>query len=500
VQPINVRIQRLPEPRLAFGGGKSGIEPRRLLSDAGPVDNKRFAEIRLGIVGAESDVAAARAWLERLNGFLPAKEGNSRRYRDWLGAERVLGCRFVIEPRFLRAVDQVRFDFARQRADKEGFEELLELFDSKIVGLLGDVQPDCIVACLPPDIADLRVTNPGLTANERRALEVLRQEEEAEQLALFAPTPEELEAAEDLRTRADDLLFRTFYRALKARQMTHVGPVPLQVLRRDSIDRPDDKGQSFATRAWNIATTLYYKAGGLPWRPADLPPNICFVGVSFHHMKRGSDSLVYASVAQAFSTEVEPFALKGATIPKDQRRNKQPYLTQEQAQGLLEDVLAAYEARAGVLPSRVVIHKSSAYAPEEEEGFRRAASNKVPACDLVWIRSTSFRLVKKGTQEPARGTLCTVGDDHFLFTSGYVEWWNEYPGPHIPAPIQIGAAGETDIRQRAVEILALTKMNWNSTDGMSRAPITLSFARKVGMLMAELSDNQHPNPSYKFYT
>ena len=87
-----------------------------------------------------------------------------------------------------------------------------------------------------------------------------------------------------------------------------------------------------------------------------------------------------------------------------------------------------------------------------------------------------------------------------MFTSGYVEWWNEYPGPHIPAPIQIGSAGETDIRQRAIEILALTKMNWNSTDGMSRTPITLSFARKVGMLMAEMSDNQHPNPSYKFYT
>lgn len=500
MQPISVRIQRLPEPKLEFGNGKSGIEPRRMLADAGPVDNKRVTEIRLGIVGAEADIAAAKAWLERLNGFLAAKEGNSRRYRDWLGAERVLGCRFVVEPGFLRPVDQARFDLARQRADKEGFEELLELFDSKIAGLLGDVQPDCIVVCLPPDVADLRITNPSLSPKERRALEVLRQEEEAEQLALFAPTPEELEAAEELRTRADDLLFRSFYRALKARQMMHVGPVPLQVLRRDSIDRAEDKGQSFATRAWNLATTLYYKAGGLPWRPADLPPNICFVGVSFHHTKRGADNLVYASVAQAFSTEVEPFALKGATIPKNQRRNKQPYLAQEQAEGLLRDVLAAYEARAGVLPSRIVVHKSSTYAPEEEEGFRRAASSKVPACDLIWIRSTPFRLVKKGTQEPARGTLCTIGDEHFLFTSGYVEWWNEYPGPHIPAPIQIGAAGETDIRQRAIEILALTKMNWNSTDGMSRAPITLSFARKVGMLMTELSDNQHLNPSYKFYT
>jgi hypothetical protein len=39
-------------------------------------------------------------------------------------------------------------------------------------------------------------------------------------------------------------------------------------------------------RAWNLAVSLYYKAGGLPWRPADLPSNVCFVGISFHHLKR----------------------------------------------------------------------------------------------------------------------------------------------------------------------------------------------------------------------
>ncbi len=66
---------------------------------------------------------------------------------------------------------------------------------------------------------------------------------------------------------ADDLLFRTFYRALKARTMTHDEAVPIQVLRRDTIDRPDDKGQSFATRFWNIATSTYYKAKGIPVAP-----------------------------------------------------------------------------------------------------------------------------------------------------------------------------------------------------------------------------------------
>lgn len=500
MEQVKVRIQRLPEPKLAFGSGASSIEPRVALVAHGPADNRRIKEIRLGVVGPESDVAAARVWLERLNHFQAAKEGNTHRYRDWPGGELALGAKFLVEPAFIRTLDQTRFELARQRRDREGFDELLDLFDSKITSLFGDVQPDCILVCFPEDIADLRVMNPSLTPQERRALEVLRREEEDDQLSLFAPSPEDLAAAEELRTKADDLLFRSFYRALKARQMTHVNPVPLQVLRSDTVERPDDKGQSFATRLWNLAATLYYKAGGLPWRPGDLSPNVCFVGISFHHLKRGANNLVYASVAQAFSTEVEPFALKGAVIPRSQRRNKQPYLMEDQAKNLLQDVLTAYEARAGVLPSRLVVHKTSTYAPEEEVGFRKAVSGQVPACDLIWIRNTPFRLVRKGTQEPARGTLCTVGDEHFLFTSGYVPWWKEYPGPHIPAPIQIGSAGETDIRQRALEILSLSKMNWNSTDGLSRLPITLSFAKKVGALMTELSDNQTPNPSYRFYT
>jgi hypothetical protein len=107
--------------------------------------------------------------------------------------------------------------------------------------------------------------------------------------------------------------------------------------------------------------------------------------------------------------------------------------------------------------------------------------------------------VRRGLQEPWRGTVCTAGEETYLFTSGYVPWWSEYPGPYIPAPVQVGVSGETDIRERAAEILALTKMNWNSTEGISRYPVTLSFAKKVGQLMTELPEDQIPNPSYRFY-
>jgi hypothetical protein len=77
---------------------------------------------------------------------------------------------------------------------------------------------------------------------------------------------------------------------------------------------------------------------------------------------------------------------------------------------------------------------------------------------------------------------------------------DEFPGPHIPAPLQIGAAGPTDIEARAKEILTLSKMNWNSTDSVARLPVTLLFAKKVGEIMTELSDNVNPKDSLRFHT
>jgi hypothetical protein len=497
---LDIKIECLREPNLLFGGDEPGVEPRRVMAKAGAADSTAPKEICIGLVGPSAEVQLARRWLPRLNRVAIAREKNARRYRDWPGAQKAFGASFTVEERFVRPLDQERLTLALNRpSDSDRFDELLDLFDAKIQGLFGDVRPECIIVCLPDEAADLRISDPRLSIGEREALERLQREEEQDQLSLFQPTPEELKAAEELRTQAEDLLFRTFYRALKARIMTHQNPVPVQVMRRDTFVRPDGEGQSHATRAWNLATSLYYKAGHEPWRPAELPNNTCFIGISFHHLKRREGDVVYASVAQAFSNEIEPFALKGSTLPHDQRRDHQPYLNEMQSKDLINDVLDKYESLTGVLPSRVVVHKTSIYQPEEATGFRGAAEARVPVCDLVWMRSTSFRLIRKGTQEPWRGTLCTIGDESYLFTSGYLPWWDEYPGPHIPAPLEIGSCGQTDMRQRAREILALSKMNWNSSEGIGRHPITISFARKVGLLMTELSDNQRPNPSYRFY-
>lgn len=497
---LPLKINVLREPQLCFGDQKTDVDPRRGLSSNRPADFCGERTVKLGIVGLADDVQAGKEWLTGFSLFRPAHEKNSNRFRKWPGLSKALGTFFEIDERHVRAVDKGLYGKFLANVNKgSGFQDLVDLYSDKIGALFGDDGPDCVVVCIPPELGDLRTANPSLTPEEKRALEILRREEESDQLALFQPTPEELKEAEALYTVADDLLFRTFYRALKAKVMMLDNAVPIQVLRRNTIERPDDQGQSHATRTWNIATSIYYKARGIPWRPHDLPTNVCFIGITFHHMKKRGGHLVYASVAQAYSTDVEPFALKGANISHEQRRDRQPYLDEEQSNALLADILREYENRAGVKADRVVIHKTSTFQEEEIKGFEGAAKDVVPKLDMIWLRPTPFRIVRKGQEEPWRGTLCTFDDKHYLFTSGYVPWWNEYPGAHIPAPVEIGSAKLTDMEERAREIMALTKMNWNSSDGIGSLPITLLFARRVGEVMTEFGKDDKPNPSYRFY-
>lgn len=496
---MTLRLQVLPEPLLEFGGGACGVDPRMVIRKSGAYMGfgDRTETIQLGLVCPTDEVQAIKTWFSVMRGLIMGDEANAHRFRDFPGTEKAFSCAYEIPDHFVRTIDAREYALQQAKSPNERFEGLLDLYAAKIESMFHDVRPQVVIVGFRELDAELRVTNPKLSARERAALEYMQREDDA-QTELFAPDPEELKRIAELRPQAEELLFRNFYRALKARMMQRPNAVPLQVVREHTY-REDKASQSGATRAWNLSTSLFYKAGYLPWRPKDLPSNFCFVGVSFHHLKRKAGDLMYASVAQAFSSTVQPFVLRGATIPSDQVENKQPYLKEDQAADLISRVIEAYERNSGTLPDRIVIHKTSRYHDEEAAGFYSGIA-KVPAVDLVWLGQTGLRLVKKGTQEVWRGTWVDVdGREQYLFTTGFVPWWKEYPGPHIPAPLQFGSHRETDLRARAEEILTLTKMNWNSSDGLARFPVTISFARRVGMVMTELGEDLSPNPSYRFY-
>lgn len=501
---MKLRINVLREPEIEGGQGKRGTEPKLLLPEGGPfgsIYDRTIKTISLGLVCLPANKDLILKWIDSMNGLLMDDETNAKRFREYPGATKAFHARF--EVRFIRELDAEKFNLCLERSAPERFTGLLDLYTESIKSLFIDQGPGCILVDFPESVANLRINNPRLTFAEQKVLEKLQAEDEEGQYELFVPTEEEKQAVRELMPQAEDLLFRVFHRALKATCMLARNCVPLQIIRRHTFVN-EEATQSKATRAWNLGTALYYKSGHIPWQPHGLPADTCFVGVSFHHLKRRSGDLVYASVAQAFSNQLEPFALKGDTIPREQTRNRRPYLTADQAAKLVGRVVKEYKTRTrGSSPSRLVLHKTSRYEKEEIEGFRGGALSQVPACELVSLTPTGFRLLRRGIEEPDRGTLCTIhngGDSkNYLFTTGYVRSWKEYPGPHIPSPLEIQSAIDSDISERSLEVLSLTKVNWNNAEGLGRHPITITFARRVGVTMTELGDNEEPNSLYRFY-
>lgn len=123
-------------------------------------------------------------------------------------------------------------------------------------------------------------------------------------------------------------LLPDFHDQLKAAGLRYA--TPLQVIRPRTWNDPSKppKGvkrrnvRDEATRAWNLHTALYYKAGGRPWRliRSYSDTTTCYLGVSFY--KSSTGSTLHTSVAQLFNEKGEGVVVKGgpAAVLKEDRQ------------------------------------------------------------------------------------------------------------------------------------------------------------------------------------
>lgn len=251
--------------------------------------------------------------------------------------------------------------------------------------------------------------------------------------------------------------------------------------------------------AWNFFTALYHKANNIPWQLEVLPENTCYVGISFFRVNP-NESALHTSLAQAFSGYGEGLVLQGPKAICDRDRDPAPHLGEREAEQLLRDVLRLYADFHEMPPRRVVLHKSSRYWPEELRGFRRALTD-VARHDFLTLERLGHRFFRTGNAPPVRGTVITLAPrQHVLYTTGYVPALAAYPGFRPPLPLEIiehhGDSAAADVCR---EILALTKVNWNSCNFASTEPITLQFARTVGRVMRELPRDVPAARLYRFY-
>lgn len=377
----------IQEPELEFGTG-THVDIRFGLMNHGPLDLRGELapqRIRLGIVGTPEGVEGVHAWMGRIGRGVGAKESRQPnlfpRFPGF-GEDTNLRAPLVVDTQLHGTVKQRELDVLFKSSDRNRVvEEAVAMFLSEMQRLTEKSSADVLVCAVPEGLLDY----------------------------MDRDSPAEGEDTEE-DEEGEGTINLDFHHLLKARAMD-LG-VPIQLLLPSTYDeskrRPQKRRterfrrlQDEATRAWNVYTALYYKAGGTPWRIARDPSELtsCYVGVSFYNTLDRSRLLT--STAQVFNERGDGIILRGGTA-KRSKDDRQVHMSGEDARKLLDDALKAYRGEHRTLPARVVIHKSSAHNEEELDGFREALrSNDVDSADFLSVGKSSTRLFRDGEYPPS---------------------------------------------------------------------------------------------------
>ncbi|MEA3202070.1 MAG: hypothetical protein QOE90_3498 [Thermoplasmata archaeon] len=498
----------LPEPDLIFGQGKKDIDPRIGMTRNGPFhgENEKGptpTTVRIGIIGTGPTLTLAKEVLTTLARPIASKNTNAWLSPDYPGVNMStkIRCDFVpgeqwkasITDSDIRALEKIKDVNQRIAA-------CANMYVAKISQILSeDSVPDVIICMLPEYVEEYcgrSKQTRGASIPKPTKLERARQ---------VNRTLTELLQLEDVEQEEKDYDLRN---AIKGKAMSLKDAKPIQLLRESSarafvrlakgeIEKTNESIQQPAEFAWNLATALYYKANGRPWRVAKLTAGTCYVGIAFFKNKRSATGELQFSMAQVFTHNLEGFVVKGTEVTIDER-TREPFMSEKQAHDLLAHAIQKYSERAGGPPHRVVVHKTSRFSDNEKRGVLRAIG-KTPS-DLVSFRRAPIRFLRMGNYPVLRGTVLSMSTrEHLLYTSGYIPRLRTYPGARVPEPLLLTHDGDAEFDHVCREIMGLTKLDWNSTTFSTSTPITIGFAQRVGDVLSELGEGGRIQDHYKFY-
>ena len=124
--------------------------------------------------------------------------------------------------------------------------------------------------------------------------------------------------------------------------------------------------------------------------------------------------------------------------------------------------------------------------------------------NLVGVRIQDSRDIKlyRQAQHPVLRGLAYIRDERtaYLWSRGYVPRLRTYPGREVPNPLLIDVCkGNVPIDVVLRDILALTKVNYNSCIFADRVPVTLRFANAVGEILTAGPPGPIPPLPFKYY-
>jgi len=254
---------------------------------------------------------------------------------------------------------------------------------------------------------------------------------------------------------------------------------------------------------WWLSLAIYAKSMRTPWVLDSLEADTAFVGLGYS-IDRGAPKgqHVILGCSHIYNTRGEGLQYRLTKIEEPIIRNRNCFLGVDDARRVGETVRQLFFEAKGRLPARVVIHKRTGFLKSEREGLRQGLAG-VGEIELLEINvDDALRYVASSIRNGSlhqdgfpvrRGTVVQIAPrEALLWVHGATDVVQPgrryYQGKRrIPAPLVLRRhAGTSDLRQLAVEVLGLSKMDWNTFDLYKQLPATLESSSRIARIGALL--------------
>jgi hypothetical protein len=502
------KLIRIAEPLLAFRYGQTAEHPRDGLFLFGPLDDKQHPrQLRCGIIGPAMAIARFKAWADRARGPLPPADINKAHHTAWPGFEAAFRCEWPVEALAEIPVSNEALTKAIHIGDRhEAIYRAVDLYEKPILDYLAtnEARPALWFVIIPEEIYQLGRPQSEVKRSERTASQIKgslpgKATRVSGQIALFGQDRE----ADEMRRYA-----KHFRNQLKARLLRHL--VAIQVVRETTVapgeflnafDRPIRGVQDPATLTWNLCTTAFFKGEGKPWRLASIREGVCYIGLVFKRDPAGDREQYACCGAQMFLNSGDGVVFRGAFGNWWKRDQKEYHLDEAAAKDLIERVVAEYKRQHNDQPPKeLFIHGRAEFTDEEWKGFTAAVDTRTNLVGVRIRRSKDIKLFSGDTMPVMRGmAYATSSNRAYLWTAGYVPRLDTYPGWEVPNPLAVDVLrGVAPLEVVLADVMALTKLNYNSADYSATLPVTLGFADAVGEILMAAPDDGSPIPPLPF--
>jgi hypothetical protein len=500
------------EPKLMFNYGQATEDPRDGLTLFGPLEKGKPYGIRSAVVGTPDGIRRFRQWLVKVQ--LPIGDPADVGRPPYPGFEAAFGIPWKPAPVFEIAVDEtelcrrIHFANAHHRVYKavDLYEEaILKTFNSEdtTVDLWFVVVPDDVYRnCRPKSFVprESRIDSTG-QVSKSHIRGALRGEGLCDQSELAA----EISRAYEFEVN--------FHNQLKARLLGK--QLVSQVVRESTLAYEEIRGARGSPLrdlskvqqdiAWHLATAAFYKAGGRPWKISGMREGVCYLGIVFKHAELLRDPRMACCAAQMFLDSGDGVVFKGNNGPWYTGKRGTFHLDEASACELVEKALEAYRDKHPQRrpPKELFIHAKTKFDDTEWRGFKAAAG---AATNIVAVQiqdEYDLKLFRPGKNPVLRGTALAIDDRlAYLWTRGLVPRLRTYVGREVPNPLVIKICrGDADMRVVLMDVLGLTKLNYNACRFGDGEPVTLKFADAIGEILTAgpvVKDNVPPLP-FKHY-